>query len=58
MSVDFSYSYRQPMLYSHFCVSTTTIWLFGITNSDYYRHNNSILAYSPLERLLPKPYET
>lgn len=42
------------MLYTYFYASPR-IELFGITNSGYCRHNNSILAYSPLERLLPRP---
>jgi len=50
----FSYLYRQLVLYTYFYASPR-IELFGITNSGYCRHNNSILAYSPLERLLPRP---
>ena len=36
MIVAFSYSYRQLVLYSHFCASTTTIWLFGIPYIDHH----------------------
>ena len=53
---DFSYSHRQLVLYTHFCASPR-IELFGITNSGYHRHSDNILAYSPQERLLPRPQD-
>ena len=52
-----SYSYRQLVLYTHFCASPRNR-LFGITNSGYRRHSDSILAYSPQERLLLCPRDT
>lgn len=52
----FSYLYHQLVLYTHFCASPQNR-LFGITSSGYRRHSNSILAYSPQERLLPCPQE-
>ena len=50
------YSYHTLVLYTHFCASPQN-WLFGITNSGYHRHSDSILAYSPQERLLSSPQD-
>ena len=52
----FSYSYHQLVLYTYFYASPQNE-LFGITSSDYRRHSDNILAYSPQERLLPRPQE-